>query len=183
MAPHRSRELALLDEIDAAPRVSFAGEVWRVTREGRDPLAAGRSLSRWCNGDFDVLYTCAERDGALAEIHALLSMQPVFPSKPRWFAHRLHTSLNASLTFANIDALAALGVDTPGYSSRGYKRTQEIADAAFFLGFDGIVAPSARWSCANTMIFTERVTPDRLDLRGTEWQPLDWAAWRGSRGR
>jgi len=35
-----------------------------------------------------------------------------------------------------------------------YSRTQEIADAAFFLGFEGLIAPSAQWTDLNLILFT-----------------------------
>jgi hypothetical protein len=77
----RARDLGLLDSIDGFVREPFAQNLWRVAREGRDAISGAPSVSRWCDGTFDVLYTSMERDGALAEVHALLSMQPVFPSK------------------------------------------------------------------------------------------------------
>ena len=140
-----ARDLTVLDALDALPREAFAGEVWRVVREGRDPLLGGRSSSRWCDATFDVLYTSLERDGAVAEIHALLALQPVFPSKIRWFANRLRVSAAQTLKLADLPTLARLGVDTDRYADRDYSRTQPVAEAAFFLGFDGLIAPSARW--------------------------------------
>ena len=89
--------------------------------------------------------------------------------------------MDSSLTFANIDSLVALGVDGPRYGDRNYQRTQEISDAAFFLGFDGIVAPSARWSCANAIIFTERAPLDLSELLESEPSPIDWPAWQRRR--
>jgi hypothetical protein len=82
----RARDLELLDAIDAFQREALDVEVWRLVRAGRDPALGSPSRSRWCNGSFDVLYTSFEQDGAIAEIHALLSLQPVFPSKDHWFA-------------------------------------------------------------------------------------------------
>lgn len=79
----RARDLELLDAVDSFRREAFDADVWRLVRTGRDPTLGSPSRSRWCNGMFDVLYTSFERDGALAEIYALLSLQPVFPSKDR----------------------------------------------------------------------------------------------------
>ena len=70
--PRRARDLQLLDAIDAFTREPLDAEVWRVVADGRDPVLGSPSLSRWCDGTFDVLYTSLERDGAIAEIHALL---------------------------------------------------------------------------------------------------------------
>ncbi|MDC7788663.1 RES family NAD+ phosphorylase [Rhodoplanes sp. TEM] len=174
----RARDLELLDAVDALAREPFEGETWRIVREGRDPCLGGASLSRWCNGRFEVLYTALDRDGAGAEIHALLSSQPVFPSRPRWFAHRLRITGVRTLHIADMAMRARLGVDVDRWGERDYGRTQDIADAAHFLGFDGLVAPSARWSCANLMLFTDRLAPDAITVVASEPEPIDWMAWR-----
>jgi hypothetical protein len=176
--PRRARDLALLDAVDALPRQPFEGEVWRLAREGRDPLLGARSDSRWCDGSVDVLYASFERDGALAEIHALLSLQPVFPSRDRWFAYQLRVSATRTLRLADLAALARLGVEIASYAERDYRRTQAIADAAYFLGFDGLIVPSARWSCSNLALFTDRVPPDQIEAVERPSEPIDWAAWR-----
>ncbi|HLI13132.1 MAG TPA: RES family NAD+ phosphorylase [Alphaproteobacteria bacterium] len=177
-ALRKARDLALLDAIDAFKRETFAGAVWRVTREGRDPLLGARSRSRWCNDSFDVLYTSTERDGALAEIHALLSSQPVFPSRLRARVHRIAVRASKLLRIDSLAILAELGVDTSRYRERRYERTQEIADAAYFLGFGGLIAPSARWKCASLVLFTDRIPPADLRLEASERKPIDWQAWK-----
>jgi RES domain-containing protein len=152
--------------------------LWRVSRHGRDPLQGGRSLSRWCNGEFDVLYTSLERDGAVAEVHALLSLQPVFPSKISFHVHKLTLVAESILHLADLTSLEKLGVETGRYTEREYGKTQDIADAAYFLGFDGLIVPSARWPCANAVLFTERIAPAALALQTTEEDAVNWAEWR-----
>jgi hypothetical protein len=176
--PRRARDLDLLDALEACPRQKFVGKTWRIVREGRDPLLGAASKSRWCDGAFDVLYTSLERDGALAEIHAFLSLQPVFPSKISWRDHEIATATERTLVFADLAALGRVGVEAATYRERDYTRTQAIADAAFFLGFDGLIAPSARWACQNLVLFTDRLAPDRLAVTGQGAEPIDWAAWR-----
>jgi hypothetical protein len=56
------------------------------------------------------------------------------------------------------------------------ERTQLIGDAAKFLGFDGIIAPSARWPCLDLVIFTDDIPPEGLELRRAS--VVDWRAWR-----
>ena len=141
-------------------------------------MQGGRSLSRWCNGEFDVLYTSLERDGAVAEVHALLTLQPVFPSKISFHAHKLTIVAEAMLHLADLTQLEKLGVETGSYHEREYQKTQDIADAAFFLGFDGLIVPSARWSCANVVLFTDRIAPAALALHVTEGEPVNWGEWR-----
>jgi RES domain-containing protein len=175
---HRPRDLGLLDAVDALGREPLEADVWRLVRRGRYPTLGSPSRSRWCNGGFDILYTSLTRDGALAEIHALLSLQPVFPSKDAWFVHRLRVATTRVLRLADFTTLAALGVDVARYEDRQYARTQEIADAAYFLDFDGLIAPSARWSCLNLMLFTDRIAPSEIEIAESEETPVDWAAWR-----
>jgi hypothetical protein len=174
----RARDLRLLDHVDAYPRRPHSGVLWRVVREGRDPLQGGRPLNRWCNGQFDVLYTCLDREGAIAEVYALLSLQPVFPSKIVFEVHRLHVSVQQSLHLVDLPTLARLGVDVDHYQERDYAKTQDIADAAFFLGSDGLFVPSARWPSTNAVLFTDRIDPSCLTLEATDPKPIDWQDWR-----
>jgi len=174
----RARGLGLLDAVDAFKREAVDAEVWRLVRSGRDPTVGSPSRSRWCNGSFDVLYTSFERDGAIAEIHALLSLQPVFPSKDLWFAHRLKIKAAQTLRLADLPTLSQLGVNSARYAERDYKRTQEIADAAYFLGYDGVIAPSARWSCLNLVLFTDRIPPGQVQIVEAADQPVRWDEWR-----
>lgn len=176
--PRKARDLQLLDAVDALNREPFEGRVWRVVREGRDPTAGIPSQSRWCNGQFDVLYTSKERDGAIAEINSLLSLQPVFPSKMRWDCYELKVRSTKTLRIADLQALQKLGVDIAAYQERRYDRTQAIADAAFFLGFDGLNVPSARWECGNLVLFTSRLQPTDVEIISKTSARIDFATWR-----
>lgn len=178
LPPRQARDLALLDAIDACPREKFTGKVWRVAREGRDPLLGAASRSRWCGGSFDVLYTSFERDGARAEVYAYLSLQPVFPSRIRWFDHHIEAATDRTLSFADLTALARFGIEAAAYRERDYSGTQPIADAAFFLGFDGLIAPSARWNCQNLVLFTDQIEAHKLALANKPSEPIDWDGWR-----
>jgi hypothetical protein len=142
----RARDLELLDLLDTHKGVSFEGDVWRIVREEREPLLgypAGDPAS------FGVLYTSQEREGSLEEIHFHSSRQPVFPSKIRSVIHRISVRTQRTLRIANLAELRALGVTPETYGSLSYERTQEIGDAAAFLGFDGIWRP-ARAGLART---------------------------------
>lgn len=176
--PRKARDLALLDAIDAFRREPFAQPVWRVARNGRDPILGAPSTSRWCDGTFDALYTSLERDGALAEIHALLSMQPVFPSKVQFLVHQVTVRAQQTLRLADLATLDRLGVDVNRYRERDYSKTQPIADAAYFLGFEGLIAPSARWERLNAVLFTDRIPPSEIEIEESEPEPVDWDEWR-----
>ena len=63
----------------------------------------------------------------------------------RHVLHELKVLTDRTLVLANLSQPVALGVDEACYSEMLDARTQEIAAAAAFIGFDGIIAPSARW--------------------------------------
>ncbi len=180
MSPDRTaRDLALLDALDACSREAFEGCAWRVVREGRDPLQGSPSGARWDPGTFDVLYTALERDGALAEIHFHLSRQPVFPSTVRFTLYELSVRVRDLLRLPDAASLERFGIDRDRFAELIYARTQEIGDAARFLGFSGLIVPSARWGGLNLVLFTDRLALDALSVRSQEL--IDWSTSRRSR--
>ena len=69
------------DEDRCSDREALKKVVWRVARRGRDPLRGAIANGRWSAiGEFEVLYTSLEADGALAEVGHRLSLEPVWPS-------------------------------------------------------------------------------------------------------
>lgn len=44
-------------------------------------------------------------------------------------------------------------------------QTQQIGTAVQFLGFDGLIVPSARWECKNLVLFTNN-HDDMVDMEG-----------------
>lgn len=180
MTERHARDLTLLDALDAHKGVAFEGDVWRIVREERDVLQGSPAGARWDPGTFDVIYASLERDGALAEIHYHLSRQPVFPSRIRSVLYKIEVQTERTLKFANLAAIEALGVSAEGFAGLDYARCQEIGDAAQFLGFDGIMAPSARWPCHNIVLFTDQFGADDMRVSGSEL--VDWEDWRGRRG-
>jgi hypothetical protein len=125
----------------------------------------------------ETLYTSHVKEGSVAEIYSLLSAQPVFPSKPKWLTYEIKAELECVASLPTLPELVELGVDLDRYHLREYDRTQEIADAAVFLGFTGMIVPSARWNCSNLIVFTEKTEPDHLVVEGAPTL-VDWHEWR-----
>lgn len=177
----RARDLALLDALGKLPRAGVSGTVWRVVRSGRDPLLCHPSAGRWDRGHFDVLYTSFDPDGAVAEMYFHLSRQPVFPSSVGFTLNAIAVTTRSTLRFGDLRELEPLGVKRDEYPGLLYERTQEIGDAAAFLGCDGIVAPSARWDCLNLVLFCAGLGPEDLVLEKSS--RIDWVKWRKRHGR
>lgn len=123
-----------------------------------------------------MLYTSLERDGAIAEVYAMLRLQPVFPSV-EFQVHQLNVSVNQVLNLSDLAMLADLGLPSERYREREYGKAQEIADAAYFLGFEGLIVPNARWSCSNLVLFTDRIEPGCLTVDESTSESVDWGDW------
>lgn len=180
-APRRVHDRAVLDALEAFAPEPFEGTVWRVTRKGYDGLRGSSAHGRWSpNGEFEVLYTSLEKQGALAEIGYRMSLEPVWPSRLEHEVHTIETRTDRTLRIATLAGLEPLGVDIASYESFDYRETQAVAAAAHFLEFDGLLVPSARAPTNNLVIFLDRIAPDtRLEVVKTE--PVDWADWRRPR--
>ena len=96
-------------------------------------------------------------------------------------SNEIEVTTRSTLKFAEIRDLEPLGVDRDKYPALLYERTQEIGDAAAFLGFDGVISPSARWDCLNLAIFCDELNPEDLVLRNSIG--IDWKAWRKRHGK
>jgi RES domain-containing protein len=188
-SPRQVRDNALIDAIEALPETEFDDIVWQIVRGDRDPLRGSAPGGRWDDGTFDVLYTSMASDGAVAELHYHLSRgQSVFPSKMQFRRFEIRVKLSRSLRLADMTALQGLGLDSARYGAmkydekqEEYPRTQEIAEIAHFLNFDGLVVPSARWDCRNVVIFTGRVPPEALSVE-KDHGPIDWDEWKRNSG-
>lgn len=173
----RAHDDRLLDALGEIEGQAFSGRMWRVVREGRSVLDGSRGSGRWNPSHLSVLYGATEADGAIAEIHFHLSRgQSVFPSRMRHFLHETQVRTDRTLVVADITQLVALGVDETRYHQMLYERTQEIADAAAFIGFDGIIAPSARWPCEIIVLFLDSFRLENIEI--VRETPIDWKAWR-----
>lgn len=170
----------LLEALDDLPKVSFSGEVFRATRQSLDPLLASYNGGRWMlSNAAAVLYTSLARDGALAEITFHWSQLTPRPTKlVQLHTLRVVTQRALKLVRANLEDL---GVSEAAYRAINPARTKEIGAAAEFLGYDGVIAPSARWPCENLVLFVDRMPVDAA-LEVVSSEAVDWIQWGKARG-
>ena len=175
----------LVDRLSEIRPERFEGDVFRATRIGADPTAPSISGGRWAppsQGDpgVFVLYTSLERDGAIAEVASFLAELTPVPGPRPVKVTRLAVSTARTMRFARAQ-LPTFGVDLARYGERDYAQTQKIGAALAFLGLDGLIAPSARWSCDNLMIFADNhALSERLEPIADE--EIEWRAWAQDRG-
>ncbi len=135
----------LMDPLDALPKETLDGDVFRGTRQSLDPLVSSYSGGRWMRRDgAGVLYASLAREGALAEISFHWGQLTPRPTKPV-MVHMLRVAAHRTLKLVRAD-LESLGVPDSAYGGVNMPRTQEIGAAVEFLGCDGLIAPCARWS-------------------------------------
>lgn len=183
--PRNVRDSALLDALEDRGAEPFEGAVWRVVRNGKDPCLCGSPGGRWDDRTFDVLYTSTERDGAIAELYFHLSRGlPVMPSKVRYKIFELSLALSRLLVLPTLDDLSDVGLDVATFGQltyddkeQEYPRTQDIAEAAHFLGHDGLLVPSARWHAPNIVVFCDQISAGALEAV-RDHGPVDWSSWR-----
>lgn len=179
------RDPSLLDALETCLPSPFDGSLWRVTRTGRDPCQCARGGGRWDDTTFDVLYTSIAEQGAIAEMHFHLRRgQPVVPSKPIYRLHELSYRSDNVLDLSDADRLRMLGVDASGLRKLGYashrleyRCTQQIGEAANFLGFDALIVPNARAKTTNLVVLCEQGEA-RMRDPDHPGNPIDWSAWQ-----
>ena len=177
-APH---DQVLLDALDHLAPAPYNGAVWRATWATRDPLRGSSAGGRWTPANsFEALNTSLESDGAMAETYYHLSRAPVF-SSAHLKLHKLNVQTKSTLDLRDLTQLETLGVERAILRTTQYHQTQAIGSAARFLEYDSLLVPSARWACANLVLFL-----DRLDLGDAlvveESMDINWPAWKEKNG-
>jgi uncharacterized protein (DUF58 family) len=177
----RVHDRAILDALENIDPEALEITVWRAARKGRDPLRGAVANGRWnAVSEFEVLYTSVEPDGAIAEVGYRLSLEPVWPSKIEHQLHRLGVKAERALRLDNLAQLEKFGVDVTRFESFEYAATQAVAAAAYFLEFDALIVPSARFKTTNVVLFLDRIRT-QPELLSTE--NVDWAKWRAKSRR
>ncbi len=175
------RDNRLIDALEAIEPIVFERTVWRLVRDGRNPLQCSASGGRWDDGTFDVLYTSVSQLGAMEEMRFhLMRGQPVMPSKVRYRMFEIDLSLGRALQFLDLEALSGVGLNVETFGRLSYEqkndeypRTQEIGEVAHFLDFDGLIIPSARTDTKNVVVFCDKVE----ELRGSSVRDRGMVDW------
>ena len=174
------RDTDILDYLSGLSTERFSGTVYRATRTGLNPTTPSTSGGRWMLRESTaVLYTSTVRDGAMAELSFHLGMLTPLPAK-QMVLHGLQIETKKTIRIGRKDFLA-LGIDDNKFAEIAYDRAQLIGDAAAFLGYDGILVPSARWTCENLVVICDNHDISLpIDLVSSE--DVDWQAWARAHG-
>lgn len=166
----------LIELLDQLPRGRFRGEAFRHQGPGYHPLSGeGARIQggRWNPpNSFPVLYLALNPSIAAAEFYRRSAREGRPPEDllPRRL-YRYRIDLGAVLHFAGQVELTQVDLSPADVSSDDLSRCQAVGEAAHYLGFEGILAPSATSAGETLAVFFDRLRP------GSTVEPLDFETW------
>ncbi|MGF1617580.1 MAG: RES family NAD+ phosphorylase [Acidimicrobiia bacterium] len=159
MSSHRPFELELLDAIEGADIGPWQGTAWRQVFEGTPPLRPNQRGARWNPQDTEALYCALDPLTASAEIDYLVSRQSIPITRPR-VTYELGVGLERVADLSTDAALQTVGLSIDAIRANGIDECRHIGSACAWLGFDGILVPSARNDGINLVVFVTNLGPD-----------------------
>lgn len=147
------------------PRSRLSTVVFRVVREGVDPLGTSGSINAGGRfnppGKFGALYTSLEATSAAKEVARGLRQRGVDPKgfpEGSWWIYELNVNLEAVLDFTDADVLRASGIQGDSLTGIDLKATREIAAEARERRYEALLVPSAAApDSKNLVIFLDRL--------------------------
>ena len=140
--------------------------VFRVVREGRDPLATTGSFK--AGGRFNppnelgALYTSLDGTTAVKEVARGLRQRGVDPDQfpeGTWWVYERKLELKSVLDLTDPVVLQKIGIPPSSLTGSDLTTTREIAAAARERGYEGLLVPSAAVpGSKNVAIFTDKLS-------------------------
>lgn len=150
----------LLDALESLEPKQWEGEAWRFVLGDTDPFQPNTRGARWNPPDTAALYTSLERATVLAELDHVRELQTPALRRELFFLHNIRTRLTKMLDLTDRTLLATLGVGDTELSSDDQTFCRRVGGAAAWLGYDGILVPSARADGENLVVFVNIQKPD-----------------------
>jgi RES domain-containing protein len=157
------------------PRIPFQAVVYRVVRDGVDPLGTAGSLTAGGRfnspGEFAALYTSLDPVTAGKEIARGLKQRGIDPSQfppGSWWLYELEVEVEAVLYLTSPDILQRIEVNSDALTRGDLRVPRSIASEARGKGFGAILVPSAAApGSKNLVIFLDRMSgiPNVLSSR------------------
>jgi RES domain-containing protein len=166
----------LLEIVDGLPRMPLSTEAYWYIAPGysaRGGEGARIQGGRWNPPQsFPTLYLVLERECAVAEFYrfAERSGRPPEDLLPRAL-YRYEIELSSVLDLRDENVMASVGVTSHVLRSDDPSRCQLVGDAAHYLSFEGLLAPSATGVGHALAVFTDRL------LAGSMTEPLNSELW------
>jgi len=146
------------------PRTALSITVFRVVRQGLDPLATTGSLEAGGHfnppNEFGALYTALEAITAAQEVARGLRARRIDPVQfplAAWWVYEVEVNLESVLDLTDQDVLEESGISASSLVGSDVKATRRIAAEARELGYAALLVPSAaELGSKNLVIFLDR---------------------------
>ena len=158
MVIHRPELLDALENLGPYP---FHDTVWRHMFNDYPPDLANTRGARWNPAGVAAVYTSLERDVALAEAQYAIDSQPLRPRAKRRVMYELDLSLTAVVDLRG-DGLRQVGLTTSDLRADDHAACQEVGAAVAWLGWDGLIVPSARADGGNVVVLVDAMAADAI---------------------
>lgn len=124
-----------------------------------NPTRPNTRGARWNPPDVAAIYTSLDRETAIAEGDHAMAIQPIRPRVSRQL-YKVRVTLDSVVDLSDRKALVPLGVSEEELTSSDHSSCQAIGGAAYWLGRDGLLVPSARAPGTNLVVFADRMNVD-----------------------
>jgi len=132
------------------PRSPLSAVVFRVVREGLDPLATTGSLNAGGRfnppNEFSALYTSLEAATAAKEVARGLRQRGIDPNQfpeGEWWVYELEVKLESVLDLSDADVLQKSGIPESSLTGSDVNTTRQIGAEARERGYEALLVPSA----------------------------------------
>lgn len=167
-------EPRLLDALESLGATSYQGVVWRHMFNEYPPELANTRGARWNPSGVAAVYASTLGETAIAEAQHAMDIQPLRPRPRRRVLYELRVSL-AQVVDLTGGHHATVGLSDQDLVSDDFTACQAVGGAVVWLGYDGLLVPSARADGSNIVILVdalaaethfERVAENELDSEG-----------------
>jgi RES domain-containing protein len=154
-----SREL--LDYLQGLEPAPFHGSTYRHMFGERPPTLENTLGARWNPSGVAAIYVSLERPTVIAEGDHAIAVQPFRPGVARW-VYPIAVELREVIDLSAPDALEQAGVGAVELGDDNQAPCQAVGEAVAWLGYEGLLVPSARATGTNLVIFTANLGPDAV---------------------
>lgn len=153
--------LELLEYLQSLSSAPFNGTAYRHMFGDRQPTLENSLGARWNPPGVAAIYMSLERVTAVAEGDHAIAVQPIRPSVTRWI-YPVQVALADVLDLSPAGVLEPTGVDARELTSDDHSACRAVGEAVAWLGFEGLIVPSARGEGPNLVIFTANLKPQSV---------------------
>lgn len=173
----------LVERIDELDRIPVTGIYHRYTSARRDPLSGAGARAyggRWNpRGICATIYLATPRESCAGEARRAaeaLGTTPEIMLQAPFLLHTVQATDLAVLDLSDPNALERVGLTTADLTDDDWTACQAVGHAAWFLGFQGILAPSASGTGVVLAAYEGRLDLHQLTI--TKSEPFTPAIYR-----